>query len=133
MDTNITTPVFAHADLLEDAFKTPVIDAEGRSESIPTIWDDYSYGETEEGLFTISSKSAKITSTLYSKYLDEEALVWDAHHQRFLFYIPDSQTPKTAFKGSGWTCAKKLKDPESIIGLKDVYIQSIIQNQQQFI
>lgn len=129
MDTNIATPVFAHADLLEDAFKTPVVDAEGHSESIPTIWDDYSYGETEEGLFTISSKSAKISSTLYAKYLDEEALVWDALHQRLLIYIPDPQTPKMAFKGSGWTCAKKLKDPKSIIGLEDVYIQSKIQNQ----
>ena len=50
MEKQITTPNFAHADLLEDAFKTPVVDAEGRSESIPVIWEDYSYGETEEGL-----------------------------------------------------------------------------------
>lgn len=124
MDTNIATPVFAHADLLEDAFKTPVVDAEGRSESIPAIWDDYSYGETEEGLLTISSKSAQITSTLYSKYLDEEALVWDAHHQRLLIYIPDSENPKLAFKGSGWTCAKKLKDNNGLLDLADVYLDS---------
>ena len=126
MEKQITTPNFAHADLLEDAFKTPVVDAEGRSESIPVIWEDYSYGETEEGLLTISSKSAKTTSTLYSKYLDEEALVWDAHHQRLLIYIPDPKNPKVAFKGSGWTCAKKLKHPENILGLEDVYMQTSI-------
>ena len=122
MDTNIATPVFAHEDLLEDAFKTPVVDEEGRSESLPTIWNDYSYGETEEGILIITNKSAKIASTLYSRYLDEEALVWDANKQRLLLYIPDPQNPKMAFKGSGWTCAKKLKDNNGILDLADVYM-----------
>ena len=122
MDTNIATPVFAHADLLEDAFKTPIVDEEGRSESLPTIWNDYSYGETEEGILIITNKSAKIASTLYSRYLDEEAIVWDANKQRLLLYIPDPQNPKMAFKGSGWTCAKKLKDNDGILGLADVYL-----------
>ena len=122
MDTNIATPVFAHADLLEDAFKTPIVDEEGRSESLPTIWNDYSYGETEEGILIITNKSAKIASTLYSRYLDEEALVWDANKQRLLLYIPDPQNPKMAFKGSGWTCAKKLKDNNGILDLADVYM-----------
>ena len=122
MDTNIATPVFAHEDLLEDAFKTPVVDEEGRSESLPTIWNDYSYGETEEGILIITNKSAKIASTLYSRYLDEEALVWDANKQRLLLYIPDPQNPKMAFKGSGWTCAKKLKDNDGILDLADVYM-----------
>ena len=122
MDTNIATPVFAHADLLEDAFKTPIVDEEGRSESLPTIWNDYSYGETEEGILIITNKSAKIASTLYSRYLDEKALVWDANKQRLLLYIPDPQNPKMAFKGSGWTCAKKLKDNDGILDLADVYM-----------
>ena len=122
MDTNIATPVFAHADLLEDAFKTPIVDEEGRSESLPTIWNDYSYGETEEGILIITNKSAKIASTLYSRYLDEEAIVWDANKQRLLLYIPDPQNPKMAFKGSGWTCAKKLKDNNGILDLADVYM-----------
>ena len=122
MDTNIATPVFAHEDLLEDAFKTPVVDEEGRSESLPTIWNDYSYGETEEGILIITNKSAKIASTLYSRYLDEEAIVWDANKQRLLLYIPDPQNPKMAFKGSGWTCAKKLKDNNGILDLADVYM-----------
>ena len=122
MDTNIATPVFAHEDLLEDAFKTPVVDEEGRSESLPTIWNDYSYGETEEGILIITNKSAKIASTLYPRYLDEEALVWDANKQRLLLYIPDPQNPKMAFKGSGWTCAKKLKDNDGILDLADVYL-----------
>lgn len=125
MENRITTPEFAYANLLEDAFKTPVVDSEGHSESIPAIWDDCSYDETEEGILTISSKSAKTTSTLYSRYLDEEALVWNTNKQRLLLYIPDPQNPKMAFKGSGWTCAKKLKGQKSIIGLEDVYIQSI--------
>ena len=122
MDTNIATPVFAHADLLEDAFKTPIVDEEGRSESLPTIWNDYSYGETEEGILIITNKSAKIASTLYSRHLDEEAIVWDANKQRLLLYIPDPQNPKMAFKGSGWTCAKKLKDNNGILDLADVYM-----------
>ena len=122
MDTNIFTPVFAHADFLEDAFKTPIVDEEGRSESLPTIWNDYSYGETEEGILIITNKSAKIASTLYSRYLDEEAIVWDANKQRLLLYIPDPQNPKMAFKGSGWTCAKKLKDNNGILDLADVYM-----------
>ena len=125
MDTNIATPVFAHADLLEDAFKTPAVDEEGRSESLPTIWNDYSYRETEEGILIITNKSAKIASTLYSRYLDEEALVWDANKQRLLLYIPDPQNPKMAFKGSGWTCAKKLKDNDGILDLADVYLGTI--------
>lgn len=125
MDTNIATPVFAHEDLLEVAFKTPVVDEEGRSESLPTIWNDYSYGETEEGILIITNKSAKIASTLYSRYLDKEALVWDANKQRLLLYIPDPQNPKMAFKGSGWTCAKKLKK-NNHIDLAEVYLESII-------
>lgn len=122
MDTNIATPVFAHADLLEDAFKTPIVDEEGHSDFLPTIWNDYSYGETEEGILIITNKSAKIASTLYSRYLDEKALVWDANKQRLLLYIPDPQNPKMAFKGSGWTCAKKLKDNDGILDLADVYL-----------
>lgn len=122
MDTNNATPVFAHADLLEDAFKTPIVDEEGRSDFLPTIWNDYSYGETEEGILIITNKSAKIASTLYSRYLDEKALVWDANKQRLLLYIPDPQNPKMAFKGSGWTCAKKLKDNDGILDLADVYL-----------
>ena len=125
MDTNIATPEFAYADLLEDAFKTPVVDEEGRSESLPTIWNDYSYGKTEEGILIITNKSAKIASTLYSRYLDEEALVWDANKQRLLLYIPDPQNPKMAFKGSSWTCAKKLKDNNGILDLADVYMGTI--------
>ena len=125
MDTNIATPVFAHADLLEDAFKTPIVDEEGRSESLPTIWNDYSYRETEEGILIITNKSAKIASTLYSKYLDEKALVWDATKQRLLLYIPDPQNPKMAFKGSGWSCAKKLKSHNGPLDLADVYLESI--------
>ena len=122
MENRNTSPEFAYADLLEDAFKTPVIDEEGRSESLPTIWNDYSYGKTEEGILIITNKSAKIASTLYSRYLDEEALVWDANKQRLLLYIPDPQNPKMAFKGSGWTCAKKLKDNDGILDLADVYL-----------
>ena len=122
MENRNTSPEFAYADLLEDAFKTPVIDEEGRSESLPTIWNDYSYGKTEEGILIITNKSAKIASTLYSRYLDEEALVWDANKQRLLLYIPDPQNPKMAFKGSGWTCAKKLKDNNGILDLADVYM-----------
>ena len=118
----VTCPKFGYVDLLEDAFKTPVYDQEGHSEPLPVIWDNYSYGETAEVLLTISSKSAKTTSTLYSKYLDEEALIGDANLQRLLLYLPDTESPKVAFKGSGWTCAKRLKDKKEIVGLEDVYM-----------
>ena len=66
---------------LEDAFKSPVCDENGYAEQMPAIWADYGYGQTKDGVKILTKRSAKTASTLYSKYLDEEALVWDSSKQ----------------------------------------------------
>lgn len=106
---------------LENAFKQPVADAEGYCESIPVVDLYYKYSVTEAGIKTLSLMSAMISSSLYSKYLDEEALVWDSIKQELFHYIPDERCPKIAFKGSGWQYAMKLKREYSYMDLCDIY------------
>ena len=96
-------------DRLEDAFKTPTCDENGYAEQMPVVWADYGYGQAEDGVKVLTKKSAKAASTLYSKYLDEEALVWDSSKQELFVYVPDAECPAVAFKGSSWQYAKKLK------------------------
>ena len=62
-------------DRLEDAFKTPTCDENGYAEQMPVIGTYYGYGQTSDGVKILTKKSAKATSALYSKYLDEKALV----------------------------------------------------------
>jgi hypothetical protein len=106
---------------LEDAFKKPIYDGEGYAASMPVVWDSSSYGKKSDGVKILSLRSARSASGLYSKFLDEEALVWDAAKQELFLYVPDEKNPAVAFKGSSWLCAKKLK-PENIhLNLYDVY------------
>ena len=93
---------------LEDAFKHPECNAEGYAPSLPVVCDSYSYGKTDNGVKILSSKSASVASGLYSRYIDEEALLWDASQQELFIYIPDEELPTVAFKGSSWGCAKKI-------------------------
>ena len=79
-----TTPDFLNDDRLEDAFLTPETDNEGYSPEIPAIWNDYGYGKYPDGVLFFTLKSASIKSSLYSKYLNEEALVWDSIKERLL-------------------------------------------------
>lgn len=117
-------PKFFEDERLEDAFKAPVCNEEGYSECIPAIWNDYGYGKYEDGTLFITRKSASIGSNLYSKYLDDEALVWDSFKERLLLYIPDPEEPRMAFKGSAWQFAKRLKpEYEDYITLRDVYYE----------
>ncbi len=117
-------PVFLNDERLEDAFKEPLADENGECEPLPTIWDDYGYGQDDDGVLFITSKSASIRSNLYSKYLDEKALVWDSSKERLLLYIPDLEEPRMAFKGSCWQFAKRLKpEYEEYITLRDVYYE----------
>lgn len=119
-------PEFFNDERLEDAFKKPVTDENCECESIPVIWNDYGYGKDDDGVLYINSKSAPIKSNLYSKYLDEKALVWDSINKRLLLYIPDSENPQIAFKGSNWQYAKRLKpEYEDYINLRDVYYELI--------
>ena len=106
---------------LEDAFKESTCDEEGRSISMPCVWDSSSYGQTPDGVKVLSLKSARSVSSLYSKYLDEMALVWDMAKQELFLYIPDDKCPTIAFKGSNWLCAKKLKVEYWDLNLYDVY------------
>ena len=117
-----TTPDFLNDDRLEDAFLTPETDNEGYSPEIPAIWNDYGYGKYPDGVLFITLKSASIKSSLYSKYLDQEALVWDSIKERLLLYVPDSEEPRMAFKGSAWQFAKRLKpEYDKFMSLRDIY------------
>ena len=116
-------PKFFDDERFEDAFLVPETDEEGYCDPIPAIWNDYGYGKDADGVLFISSKSATIESRLYSQYLDCEALVWDSANQRLLYYAPDPENPKVAFKGSLWQFAKRLKpEYEDCISLKDIYL-----------
>jgi hypothetical protein len=111
-------------DRLEDAFKTPICDENGYAELMPVVWVDYGYGQTPDGVKILTKRSAKTASSLYSKYLDEEALVWDSSKQELFVYVPDAECPAVAFKGSSWQCAKKLKN-EAIIENRDLNIYEV--------
>ena len=115
-------PKFFKDEMLEDAFMEPVTNENGECEPLPAIWNDYGYGESDDGVLFITPKSVSITSNLYSKYLDEKALVWDSNSERLLLYVPDDNQPRMAFEGSSWLFAKRLKpEYEDYITLKDVY------------
>ena len=117
-------PAILQDERLEDAFKTPAYDEEGLSEPIPAIWNDYGYGKYEDDTLFITLKSASISSNLYSNYLDDEALVWDSANKRLLLYVPDSEEPRMAFKGSSWQYAKRLKPEYKLYtSLRDVYCE----------
>lgn len=116
---------------LENAFKTPAYDEEGRSENMPAISTSYSkYGFTDDCIKIISLPSATICTSLYSKYLDVPALVWDIAEKELLLYWPDTENPCIAFKGSRWACARKLKAEYAHLSIKDVYkeLKAILAN-----
>lgn len=119
-------------DRLEDAFKTPVCDENGYAEQMPAIWTDYGYGQNQDGVKILTKRSAKTVSTLYSKYLDEEALVWDSSKQELFVYVPDAESPAVAFKGNSWLCAKKIKTEAIVdnwdLNIYDIYQEIILKN-----
>ena len=119
-------PTILQDDRLEDAFLTPETDNDGYSPEIPAIWNEYGYGKYPDGVLFITLKSSSIKSNLYSKYLDEKALVWDSNNERLLLYVPDPSEPRMAFKGSSWQFAKRLKPEfEDYITLRDVYYECL--------
>ena len=52
------------------------------------ILADYSYDQTQDGVKILSKRSTKVVSALYSKYLNEKALVWDSSKQELFVYTP---------------------------------------------
>ena len=116
-------PLFFEDERFEDAFKEPETDENGYSERIPAIWHDYSYKEQANGVIIITSVCAIISSNLYSRYIDTEALVWDSYDNKLLLYLPDPENPKMAFKGSRWHFAKKLKNEFLNQSLEDIYLE----------
>lgn len=109
---------------LEDAFKISETDEEGYSEEIPIVWSDYAYGKMDNGILVIVRRSARFLSRLYTKYLDEKALIWDQYKERLLLYLPDEEEQKMGFKGSTWWFAKKLKpEYEGTCTLEDIYLK----------
>lgn len=119
-------PDVLNIEELEDAFKCPECNDQGEAEPIPVIGKGYGYGQYNDGVCFLSARSASIVSSLYSKYLDERALVWDSNKEKLFLYEPDPQNPKVAFKGSSWIFAKKLKaEYEEYITLRDVYCRTL--------
>ena len=122
-------PAVLDTSYLEDAFKTSQCDERGYAELCPVISSRYSHGETEDGIKVLSLKSAIIASSLYTRYLDEEALVWAQAEGELYLYVPDSQCPRIAFKSMSWTCARRLTSEFRHIDLRDIYqaIKPLIQ------
>ena len=110
---------------LEDAFKPSKCDENGYANQMPVIHSNYGYGLTPDGVKIITKKSAIIATNLYSRYLDEEALVWDSAKEELFVYIPDVECPNIAFKGSNWQYAKKLKSEYSDLSIYEVYKEII--------
>ena len=106
---------------LEPAFKTPVWDEEGYSDYIPAIWGVDNYVELPNGILSLDSSCANIASRLYSRYLDEPALVWDAAFSQLYLYRPRPNSPELAFKGGRWTWSGKLKPEFAGLSLEEVY------------
>ena len=122
-------PAILQDERLEDAFITPVTDENGECEPLPAIYNDYVYGMGDDEVLILSLKSASMESNLYSKSLDDKALVWDSVRKRLLLYIPDPDAPQVAFKGSAWQYAKRLKpEYEEYISLRDVYYEYLENN-----
>lgn len=121
--TEPTLPEALNDERLEDAFKSPICDNEGRAPHMPVIGSSYRYGQTPEGVKILSYKSATVASSLYSKYVDEDAIVWDSNKQELFLYTPDYEHPATAFKGGNWLCAKRLKKEYSYLNTYDVYME----------
>lgn len=113
-------------DRLEDAFKTPTCDQNGYAEQMPVIGTYYGYGQTEDCVKILTKKSAKAASALYSKYLDEKALVWDSSKQELFMYVPDTECPTVAFTGSCWQYAKRLKSEYSHLNIDDIYKEILL-------
>lgn len=113
-------------DRLEDAFKTPTCDENGYAEQMPVIGTYYGYGQTSDGVKILTKKSAKAASALYSKYLDEKALVWDSSKQELFMYFPNTECPTVAFKGSCWQYAKRLKSEYSHLNIDDIYKEILL-------
>ena len=113
-------------DRLEDAFKTPTCDKNGYAEQMPVIGTCYGYGQTEGGVKILTKKSAKAASALYSKFLDEKALVWDSSKQELFMYFPNTECPTVAFKGSCWQYAKRLKSEYSHLNIDDIYKEILL-------
>ena len=93
---------------------------------MPVIGTYYGYGQTSDGVKILTKKSAKAASALYSKYLDEKALVWDSSKQKLFMYIPDTECPAVAFKGSCWQYAKRLKSEYSHLNIDDIYKEILL-------
>lgn len=112
-------------DRLEDAFLSPEYDEEGYSDPIPAIYNDYGYGKDEDGVLILTLKSASLETNLYTKYLDDEAFVWDTAKEELFLYIPDPDSPKVAFKAGRWRYAKKLKPKYSLLSLHEIYLEKM--------
>ena len=110
---------------LEPAFKTPVWDKEGYSEPLPAILGVDKYVECPNGILSLDSSCANIASRLYSRYLDEPALVWDAACSQLYLYRPRPDSPELAFKGGRWMWSGKLKPEFAGLSLEEIDLELV--------
>lgn len=118
-------PAALSDDRLEPAFKTPAKNEEGCSDPVPIIWNVDKYGKLPNGVLMLDSSCATAGSQLYSHYLDEPALVWDAACNQLYLYRPRPDSPKLAFKGGRWTWSGKLKPEFAGLSLEEVYLELV--------
>lgn len=108
----------------QDAFKISEVDENGYSISLPAIWNNYGFGRHKNGILFLTLKSAHIASSLYYRYLDIKAIVYDKVNKRLFIYEPDESCPEMAFKGSAWEKAIILKpEYEDSLTLEECYFE----------
>ena len=112
---------FMNDPRLEEAFKEPETDENGYSDSLPSIWFSTLPEMEEAEILYITPDLAMTESNLYSQYLDEKAIIWDAIRKEYFFYKPNPGHPQMAFKGEmGAWIAKKLKPEYADQLLEDI-------------
>lgn len=118
-------------DRSEPAFKESADNEEGYSECLPVVWTAESCDKLPNGILIINIESAVAASQLYSKYLDEEALVWDAAGNELYLYRPQENSPKLAFKGGRWMWSGKLKAEYAGQNLEEIYLEIAAKLQEE--
>ena len=77
------------------------------------------------GIPTLDSSCATVASRLYSHFLDEPALVWDAACSKLYLYRPRPNSPELAFKGGRWMWSGKLKPEFARLSLEEIYFELV--------
>ena len=83
------------------------------------------YVECPNGVLMLDSSCATVASQLYSHYLDEPALVWDAACSKLYLYRPRPDSSKLAFKGGRCMWSGKLIPEFAQLSLEEIYLELV--------